>query len=135
MKSMRMLIQTFLMSIPGLFNVCIALSFVFLIFAIFGVNFFVGTQYQFCRSVPELVFIDGDVPYWPISEEADYLCHNDAMCVGYPNNLGEGTVCGNVYNDYDKLQPNDVDKTNDMEIIFYDIVNFNNIFTASITVF
>ena len=57
------------------------------------------------------------------------------MCVGYPNNLGEGAVCGNVYDDYDKLQPKDVDKTNEMEKIFYDITNFNNIFTATITVF
>ena len=42
LKSMRMVIQTFINSIPGLFNVCIFQAFIFTIFAIISINFFVG---------------------------------------------------------------------------------------------
>ena len=42
LESMKTLIEAFLRSIPSLFNVCIALSFLFAICAIFGVNFFMG---------------------------------------------------------------------------------------------
>ena len=42
---MKTLIEAVIKSVPELFNVCIALSFLFAIFAIFGVNFFVGQQY------------------------------------------------------------------------------------------
>jgi len=37
LKSMRVLIQTFIASIPGVFNVCIFMVFLFAIFAIIGV--------------------------------------------------------------------------------------------------
>ena len=42
LRSMRMVIQTFINSIPGLFNVCIFQAFIFTIFAIISINFFVG---------------------------------------------------------------------------------------------
>lgn len=45
LKSMRLVIQTFINSIPGLFNVCIFQAFIFTIFAIISINFFVGEQY------------------------------------------------------------------------------------------
>ena len=54
LKSMRSLLETFFASIPGLLNVCIFMTFIFTIFAIISINFFIGAQYQFCRSTEEL---------------------------------------------------------------------------------
>lgn len=45
LKSMRSLLTTFFSSIPGLLNVCLFQSFIFTIFAIIGVNIFVGKHY------------------------------------------------------------------------------------------
>lgn len=45
LKSMRILITSFIASIPGVLNVCIFMGFMFTIFAIVGVQFFVGKQY------------------------------------------------------------------------------------------
>ena len=113
-KSMKMLIQTFLQSIPGLLNVQIALAFMFSIFAIFGVNFFVGKQYQFCRMT-EAPIDDGVNPiFWPINEDAPYLCSSDDMCSGFPNKLHSAqdstaiAKCGDVYTEYG-LDPRTVD--------------------------
>ena len=45
LKSMKNLLNTFFASIPGLFNVCIFLVFIFTIFSIVAVNFFSGSHY------------------------------------------------------------------------------------------
>ena len=42
--------------------------------------------------------------------------------------------CGNVFTEYDR-DPRIFDNTTDMELIFYDIVNFNNIASSGLTVF
>ncbi len=111
----------------------------FCIFAIFGVNFFVGQQYQFCRSTLEPFKDEKNQTVWPIDERASFLCSTDDMCSGSPNKLGaidESAVakCGNVYRDYG-LDPVTVDSTRTLEVIQYDIVNFNNLINAFITVF
>ena len=38
------------------------------------------------------------------------------MCTGFPNNLGEGRYCGNVYREYG-LDPKEVDDVYNNEII------------------
>ena len=120
-QSMKELIQTFLKSIPGLLNVLIALTIIYTFFAIFGINFFVGQQYKFCRMT-EAPIDDGVNPiFWPIDENASFLCSSDDMCSGYPNNLHEDDVnavakCGDVYSDYG-LDPETVDDTTNLEII------------------
>ena len=120
-------------------NVLIALTIIYTFFAIFGINFFVGQQYKFCRMT-EAPIDDGVNPvFWPIDENASFLCSSDDMCSGFPNNLREGDVnavakCGDVYSDYG-LDPETVDGTTDLEIIQFDIVNFNHLGTAIITVF
>ena len=134
LESMKTLIEAFLRSIPSLFNVCVALSFMFAICAIFGVNFFVGQQYQFCRLTPELIDDGINPPSWPIDPEANYLCSSDEMCVGFPNHLGEGRVCGDVYRDYG-LDPYKVDDVTNNEIIQYNITGFDNFIKALVTVF
>ena len=135
-KGMKDLIQTFLMSIPGLLNVCIALSFMFTIFAIFGVNFFVGQQYQFCRTTEELYYDSIGNPVWPLVGGIDdvILCDSDEMCRDKIDDIDLVAKCGDVYRDYNLL-PTDVDKVQKMETIQHDIVNFNNIFIAVVTVF
>ena len=64
------------------------------------------------------------------------MCKSDEMCSGFPNNLGDEVVakCGDVYRDYD-LQPREVDDVRNIELISFDIVNFNNVYNAIITVF
>ena len=58
------------------------------------------------------------------------------MCSGFPNQLGEATVgkCGDVYRDYG-YDPVEYDDALNNEMINYDITNFNNVLTASLTIF
>ena len=136
LETMRDLIQTIGMSIPKLLNVGVALAFVMTIFAIFGVNFFSGEQYNFCRMTETLIDDGISSPIWPINHDATFLCQSDEMCSGWPNNLGDNVVakCGNVYAEYG-LDPVIVDDTKSLEIIQFDLVNFNNLGQALITVF
>lgn len=139
---MRALIQTMLKSIPGLFNVIIFLVFIFTIFAIFGVNTFVGAQYSFCRTTDSpTIILEGDsvAVSWPISEEASWLCSDDNSCRNYPNFIPESgdtqiAKCGNLYRDY-QISPELVDQPKDLEIIEWDIVNFNNIGKSLVLIF
>ena len=96
-------------------NVCIALTFMFTIFAIFGVNFFVGEQYNFCRATEELIDDGVSDPYWPMAGEEPILCATDEMCA---NSLGPLALakCGNVFVDYG-LDPHVVDKTRSIEFL------------------
>ena len=90
----------------------------FTIFAIFGVNFFNGKQYNFCRSTLTLQDDGVNPPVWPINPDADYLCSSDDMCSGWPNNLGDDVVakCGSIYTEYG-LDPIVYDDTRSLEII------------------
>jgi len=133
LKSMRSLLQTFFSSIPGLLNVCLFMAFIFTIFAIIGVNLFVGKQYQFCRATEEPL-ADGT---WPISEDASWQCHTDDMCREYPNqDLADAKVatCGDIYDEFGR-DPVAYDNAYDIESINYDITNFNSVINASITIF
>ena len=136
LKSMKMLIQTMFASIPGLFNVCIFLVFIFTIFAIFGVHSYAGKQYSFCRETLELIDDGISPPYWPINHDAQWLCSSDDMCSGYPNYLGTEVVakCGNVHTEYG-LDAQVIDQTENLEIIGYDINNFNSVVNAAVTLF
>ena len=136
LKSMKILIQTMFKSIPGLFNVCVFLTFMFSIFAILGVHSFAGHHYKFCRMTEEIIDDGVNPPVWPINPDADWLCSNDQMCSAYPNYLGNDVVakCGDVYIDYE-LDPVEVDKTRDIEMIDYDLNNFNNVMNAGLTIF
>ena len=130
------MLNTFFNSIPGLFNVCIFMVFIFTIFSIIAVNFFAGKQYQFCRETEELVDDGVNKPYWPISEDAGWQCSSDAMCSGNPNNLPEGKVakCGDIYRDYG-LDPVEFDDVYNNEMINFDITNFNSVLASSLTIF
>ena len=58
------------------------------------------------------------------------------MCSGAPNNLGSDTVakCGDIYVDYG-LDPVEYDGVHDIELINFDITNFNDVLSASVTFF
>ena len=84
--------------------------------------------------MPELIDDGVSEPSWPIDPDADYLCSSDEMCTGFPNNLGEGRYCGNVYRDYG-LDPKEIDDVYNNEIIQYNIVNFDNVLKALFLVF
>ena len=129
LRAMRLLLVTIISSITGLVNVCIFLVFVFGIFAIMGLHTLSGKQYQFCRSTEEMIDDGVNTPFWPINPDAEWLCHKDEMCSGYPNYLGDDAVakCGSVYDVYG-LDSREIDNTQDMELIVLDTFNFNNIF-------
>lgn len=129
---MRSLLTTFFASIPGLLNVCLFQTFIFTIFAIIGVNIFQGKHYQFCRATEEPL-PDGT---WPKVEGASWQCSSDAMCSGAPNNLGDSVIakCGDIYRDY-QLDPVRYDDSHSEEKINFDITNFNNVLSASVTIF
>lgn len=136
LKSMKLLMESMFKSIPGLFNVCFSLSFMFGIFGIFGTMTFMGSQYNFCRLTEEIIDDGVNQPYWPINHDAEWLCYNDEMCSGKPNNLGSDVVakCGNLLEDYD-LDPRIYDNTKELEIIGYDVSNFNDLISSIINVF
>lgn len=83
--TMKNLIMTIFNSAKGLLGVLFFLSFTFVFFAIFGVQSFQGSQYNFCRTIPEpiteydesgqLIFYD-----WPIVSSFPYLCAKDSDC-------------------------------------------------------
>ena len=133
---MKSLLQTFFASIPDLFNVCIFMTFISTIFAIIGVNLFVGTQYQYCRSTEAIQYDANGDPYWPKQPDASWLCRRDDMCSGWPNNLGIDTVakCGDVYRDYG-LDPTIYDGAEENELINFDITNFDSFLNAALTNF
>ena len=58
------------------------------------------------------------------------------MCSGSPNFLGDEVVakCGSVYEEYG-LDPRELDKTSDLEMIIYDLINFNDVLNSGLTVF
>jgi hypothetical protein len=133
LPSMKELIRSLLSSIPGMVNVFIFLAFIFTIFAIFGTHQFVGSQYNRCRLTEEPVFIgDGtSQKHWPINYDAEWLCKADSDC---ERMLGEGHVhkCGQP------IQfglPIETDEPESQDLIFYDIVNFNNVILSLLTIF
>lgn len=136
LKTMKVLLENIFKSIPGLFNVCVFLSFMFGLFAIFGTVVFSGSQYSFCRLTEEMIDDGVNQPYWPINEDAEWLCYNDQMCSGAPNFLGDEVVakCGNILLDY-QLDPRIYDNSKDLAIIGYDISNFNDLISSTLNVF
>lgn len=74
-----------------------------------------------------------ELAYWPMSEEAHYLCKTDEDCA---RQVSEGAVakCGNIYNEYG-LDPAVYDNVGENELIFFDIVNFNNFGRAGLLIF
>ena len=58
------------------------------------------------------------------------------MCSGYPNNLGDQTVakCGSWLDDYGE-DPRELDEPEQIELILFDAINFNNIGLSMLTIF
>ncbi len=79
---------------------------------------------------PTLKFNSTDYE-WPINYDAPYLCNVDDDCA---RQLGDGVVakCGQLM---DYGLPLELDKPNMDPLIFYDIVNFNNLGRSLFTVF
>lgn len=134
LKSMRLLITSFIASIPGVFNVCIFMGFMFTIFAIIGVQFFTGKQYQFCRvTEAPIEGPDGQLT-WEIHPDANWQCSSDEMCSGSPNFLEGVAKCGDFYRDYGR-DPEVYDGVLENENLNFEITNFNSVIKAGITIF
>ena len=78
--------------------------------------------------------LDDGTYVWPIAQDIPYLCSSDADCAMHAPPGMTVAKCGNVFTEYDR-DPRIFDNTTDMELIFYDIVNFNNIASSGLTVF
>ena len=100
--AMKLLMRVIVVSMQGLANVFVFLSFVFGIFAILGLHVYNGVQYNYCRETEEIIDDGVSPPYWPVHPEAQWLCNSDESCSGYPNYLGDDTVakCGHLLKDY-----------------------------------
>ena len=136
MPNIKKQITSLLNSIPGLMRVFFFIIFIFCIFAIFGVNQFLGQQYQFCRASEEGVFEDGVFVMWPKSGEEDgdlSLCSTDEQCREYyPDD--EVAICGAVFDKYG-VDPLDYDDIRNIELIMYGIPSFDNVFWGFLTIF
>jgi hypothetical protein len=143
---MRALIQSLILSIPGLLNVIIFLIFVFMIFSILGAQSLQGSQYQRCRLTAEPIIernaTDHIVSYeWPIIEEIPILCRDDESCRSLikefaPHAGIKIAKCGASL-DYGVLAgaPGFIDGADGEEFIFFDIVNFNDVFIGLASIF
>ncbi|CAD8045308.1 unnamed protein product [Paramecium primaurelia] len=116
LKEMKVLIITLLDSLPALVNVVIFLLFIIILFGILGLQIFMGALENRCRMTEYPV---GDV--WKVSNYTK-LCQDSSNCP-------EGTYCGNP-NTYNLPQQESDDKT-----FNYGYTNFNNIFSATFTIF
>lgn len=81
----RAQINVLILSIPGLVNTLLFLTFIFLIFSILGSQSFAGGQYKYCRMTQEPVIVRDDsnnlVSYsWPIVDTFNGLCRDDNSC-------------------------------------------------------
>ena len=122
--------------VPGLINVCVFFVFIISIFGILGINTFRGAQYNFCRATDTIIDDGMSDPYWPINEDATWLCSTDDNCSGFPNNLGDDVIakCGSVFEDFG-LDSRAVDSSHQIPLIFFDTFNFNNIFKSCLLIF
>ena len=77
--------------------------------------------------------VDG-TPFWPIDPNAKKLCQTDQSCADMLSEDFTVAKCGNVFLEYG-LDPRVVDKTDQIELINNDIVNFNHIGNAAVVVF
>ena len=72
--------------------------------------------------------------YWPFAYDSVYLCNDDSMCAQRLPDDAPVIKCGNVHTEYG-LDPRIIDKTDEIEEIFFDIVNFNHIGNAAVLIF
>ena len=84
--SMKKLVKVLLISLPNLSNVVLLLTFIVILFAIFGLTEFNGQSYSRCRLTPEPL----NDTYWPILEDYNWLCNPDS-----PTSCPKGSYCGN----------------------------------------
>ncbi|CAK91591.1 unnamed protein product (macronuclear) [Paramecium tetraurelia] len=116
LKEMKVLIITLLDSLPALGNVVIFLLFIIILFGILGLQIFMGALENRCR---ETEYPDGNI--WKASNYTK-LCQDSSNCPA-------GTYCGNP-NTYNLPQ-----QESDDENFNYGYTNFNNIISATFTIF
>lgn len=136
MPQMKALIKILGATIKGLVNVFIFLAFVFSIFAIFGTHQYQGVHYKRCRKTLEPTKIFGpsgveEWGEWEINYDVEWLCSVDADCEKWLK-PGEVAKCGKLI-DYNI--PIERDKPETQDLIWYDIINFNNVPTSLYTIF
>jgi hypothetical protein len=125
--------------------------FVYAIFGIFAVQSFAGNQYQYCRMTKEPT-IEKDangniISYeWPIVPTFSWLCKNDKDCKKLVQTFGfsdeddfdgeEIYKCGASIDFGVKAGgKNKWDQTISNEQILFDVVNFNHMGLAFLTIF
>ena len=113
--ALQKLVMNLFASFVGLANIYMFLGFILAFFAIFGVNLFAGQQYRFCRTTPDLIYIDeadgSKTPSWP-KADVKILCNSDEMC----SSMQSGLVCGSSWETY-QIDPNEIDDVINVEYI------------------
>ncbi|CAK62390.1 unnamed protein product (macronuclear) [Paramecium tetraurelia] len=116
LKQMKVLIITLLDSLPALGNVVIFLLFIIILFGILGLQIFMGALENRCRMTEHPVGNE-----W-VASNYTKLCQDSSNCP-------DGTYCGNP-NTYNLPQ-----QESDDETFNYGYTNFNNIISATFTIF
>jgi hypothetical protein len=105
-----------------------------MLFGIFGINSFQGQLYNRCRDSDVPIYDDNGELYWPILYDVEVLCipGENNICSEFTMSNGEPSICGHPQ-DYDL--PLSSDKVSEQELIFYNIVNFDNLAVSMMTIF
>jgi hypothetical protein len=124
-KGIRVIVKSFIYSIPPLANVAVFLLFIVLVLATFGLHLFSGF-YEFRCRVTEFPPID-PLAEWKVVEDFEHLCeiptHNDYNKLGY---CPTGSFCRSPY-DYNRTF-----NRSELEVagFNYDITGFDDTYKA-----
>lgn len=93
----RAQINVLILSIPGLVNTLLFLTFIFLIFSILGSQSFAGGQYKYCRMIEAPTIVRDElnqiVSYsWPIVDTFSQLCVDDNSCKNLIQSYGPSNL-------------------------------------------
>jgi len=99
---MKVIVNTVLLSIPKLGNVCLMGIFLMTIFGILGINFWGGVMFRVCRDPMQILALGGDgvnpVLITVDHPEYDTLSQGQGPCWAYPiHENSAGRLCGGEY--------------------------------------
>ena len=141
LSGIRRLTTSIIISLPTLGNVLLFLCFIFLIFAILGIQIFSGVLYNRCRLPPVLIQNDTVIRY-RASPVSDRICSPDNVDGSFK--CPPGSYCVNFYKipKYFKMENVSIDAFNvdDEDLqhnqwLYYGQFNFDNIINCIINAF
>ena len=132
-RGIRVLVKSFIYSIPPLANVALFLLFIICVLATFGLHLFAGVFEYRCRITPEP---PTDGSYWKVVDDFEQLCKlgDDEKTIYNENLFGhcpKGSFCRSPY-EYDKYKWDEEEYY--VAGFSYGVTGFDDIFTAIFSV-